>query len=90
MKLGEIRNYVKQHGNSSLFDVATHFDISTEAAKLALEYWIKKGKIKPAGISCQTACKSACSSGGNSCGTGQSSENYQWVSDTQEIRIHWF
>jgi hypothetical protein len=90
MKLGEIRNYVKQHGHSSLIDVANHFDISKEAAKLALEYWIKKGKIKPAGNSCQTTCKSGCSSGGSSCATGQSSENYQWVADKQEIRIHWF
>ncbi len=90
MKLGEIRNYVKQHGNSNLIEVANHFDISKEAAKLALEYWIKKGKIKAAGNSCQTSCKSGCSSGGSSCGTGQSSENYQWIADKQEIRIHWF
>jgi len=36
MKLGEIRNYIKKRGTSSLIDVATHFDISQEAAKLAV------------------------------------------------------
>ena len=78
MKLGEIRNYIKARGESSLSDVATHFDISKEAAKLALDYWVKKGKIQVQGASCGSAC--------NACGSAD--ERYQWVSN--ESPIQWF
>lgn len=76
MKLGEIRNYIKRRGDSSLADVATHFDISKEAAKFAIEYWIKKGKVSVQGAAC-----------GSSCGGCESaSENYQWVKNEQPIK----
>ena len=75
MKLGEIRNYVKQRGGSSLTDVATHFDISEEAAKLAVEYWIKKGKIRAQGAACGSNCG----------GCGSASESYQWVNSKSPI-----
>ncbi|HIQ15861.1 MAG TPA: hypothetical protein EYH38_09915 [Leucothrix sp.] len=78
MKLGEIRNYIRRRGDSSLIDVATHFDISHEAAKLAIEYWIKKGKVKEQG----TACRSSCG------GCGSTTESYQWVNN--EYAICWF
>jgi len=77
MKLGEIRNYIKKRGTSSLIDVANHFDISQEAAKLAVEYWIKKGKIREQGVACGSSCG----------GCGSASENYQWVNE--EHPIHW-
>ncbi len=76
MKLGEIRNYIKHRGDSSLNDVATHFDISKEAAKFAIEYWIKKGKVSAQGAACGSSCG----------GCGSASENYQWVNDEQPIR----
>jgi len=77
MKLGEIRNYIKRRGEASLSDVATHFDISKEAAKLALQYWIGKGKVKPQGASCGSSCG----------GCGSAGDSYQWVS--HEIKINW-
>ncbi len=76
MKLGEIRNYIKQRGESSLTDVATHFDISKAAAKLAIEYWIKKGKIAEQGAACGSGCS----------GCGDAHENYQWVKTEKVIR----
>jgi len=76
MKLGEIRNYIKRRGDSSLTDVATHFDISSEAAKLAIEYWIKKGKVAERGAACGSSCG----------GCGSASESYQWVNDEHAIR----
>ena len=76
MKLGGIRNYIKRRGDSSLADVATHFDISQEAAKLAVEYWIKKGKVSTQGAACGSSC-GGCSS---------ASESYQWVNDEHPIR----
>ena len=76
MKLGEIRNYIKRQGSSSLVDVATHFDISHEAAKLAIEYWIKKGKVEERGAACGSSCG----------GCGSASESYQWVNDEHTIR----
>ena len=77
MKLGEIRNYIKSRGDSSLSDVATHFDISSEAAKFAIEYWMKKGKIQIQGAGCGSSCG----------GCGSSSETYQWVKN--ESPINW-
>ena len=76
MKLGEIRNYIKQRGESSLVDVATHFDISKEAARFALEYWVKKGKVEIQGASCNSAC--------NSCGVAD--ENYKWASNEKVVQ----
>jgi predicted ArsR family transcriptional regulator len=76
MKLGEIRNYIKQRGESSLTDVATRFDISKEAAKLAIEYWVKKGKIEKQGAACGSSCN----------GCGDADENYQWVKTEKVIR----
>jgi len=78
MKLGEIRNYIKRRGESSLSDVATHFDISKEAAKLALQYWISKGKVRTQGAACGSSCG----------GCGSSDDSYHWVN--REIRINWF
>lgn len=87
MKLGEIRDYIKQRGEASLADVANHFDISKEAAKLALDYWIRKGKIQFGGANCKSACSSQCS--GGSCSTGPESEHYQWRSARRESPVYW-
>jgi len=77
MKLGEIRNYIKRRGDSSLADVAIHFDISQEAAKFAIEYWIKKGKVQTQGIACGKSCG----------GCSNVTESYQWV--TNEHPVQW-
>lgn len=76
MKLGEIRNYIKHRGDSSLVDVAIHFDISKEAAKFAIEYWIKKGKVSIQGAACGSSCG----------GCGSASESYQWVINEKPIQ----
>lgn len=81
MKLGEIRNYIKKRGDAPLSDVATHFDISKEAALLALEYWVKKGKIRVEGAACGNSC-------GGSCSSGSSDENYLWADESS--KIHWY
>jgi predicted ArsR family transcriptional regulator len=76
MKLGDIRNYIKRRGDSTLADVAIHFDISKEAAKFAIEYWIKKGKVQAQGAACGSSCG----------GCGSASETYQWVKNEQPIQ----
>ena len=76
MKLGEIRNYIKHRGDSSLIDVAIHFDISKEAAKLAIEYWIKKGKVQALGAACGSTCG----------GCNSNNESYQWINNEQLIQ----
>ena len=70
MKLGEIRDYIKQHDTPSLADVATHFDISQAAAKLALDYWVKKGVVQQQGASCRSGSCGGCST--------KVAENYRW------------
>lgn len=80
MKLGEIRNYIKKRGDAPLSDVAIHFDISKEAASLALDYWVKKGKVRVQGAACGSSC-------GGSCGSGNADKSYLWVSHNN--KIHW-
>ena len=46
MILSDIRNYVQDRGQSSLADIALHFDIEPEAARGMLDIWIRKGKLQ--------------------------------------------
>lgn len=68
MLLADIRQYLKKRGTASLDEVAIHFDIATDAAKFALDYWVKKNKVSVMGASCGSSC-GGCGSGGDS---------YQW------------
>lgn len=82
MMLGEIRNYVKQHGTASLNDIALHFDIAPDTVRFAIDYWQRKGKIRE-------QATASCDSGG--CG-GCSSNSapkalYEWVK--RDIPMQW-
>lgn len=81
MKLGEIRNYLQQRGNAPLADVATHFDISKEAAELALAYWVRKGRVRNYNGGCGSSC-------GTSCSYSSADEHYQWLGT--ESKIRWY
>ncbi len=78
MILGDIRDYLKQRQTVSLQDVATHFDLSDESASLAMDYWLKKGKVRVLAATCSSSCGSHCGSAG-----GQ----YQWVGQNP---VRWF
>lgn len=78
MILGDIRDYLKQRNMVTLQDIAAHFDVSEEAARLAVDYWVKKGKVRAIAAACGTSCGSSCGSAG-----GQ----YQWIGQTP---IRWF
>ncbi len=54
--LGEIRNYLKQRKSASLEEIAAHLDTNRETAEFALGYWIRKGTIQPAPLSCNHSC----------------------------------
>jgi len=77
MILGEIRDYLKRRSIASLNDVATHFDVSNESAKLAIEYWIKKGKARAVSAACGSSCG----------GCGSATEQYQWI---EQIPVRWY
>ncbi|EIJ35698.1 FeoC-like transcriptional regulator [Thiothrix nivea] len=83
MLLGEIRDYLKRHGVASLHDVATHFDISPDAARFALSYWQRKGKVREQASACSSG---GC--GGKSCGDPEAATVYEWVK--REIPLRWF
>ncbi len=78
MILGDIRNYLKQRNTVSLQDIAIHFDLSEESAALAVEYWIKKGKVRAIAAACGASCGSSCGSAG---------DHYQWI---EQAPIHWY
>ncbi|OQX06689.1 MAG: hypothetical protein BWK73_30310 [Thiothrix lacustris] len=83
MMLGEIRDYLQQRGSASLTDVATHFDITVDTARFALNYWLRKGKVREQAASCGA---SGC--GGNSCGGTKTATHYAWVK--RDVPLHWF
>ena len=68
MLLADIRHYLKQRKIASLEEVAIHFDITTDSAKFALNYWIKRGNVSVVGASCGSSCK----------GCGTETNRYQW------------
>jgi len=78
MLLVDIRQYLEKRGTASLDEVAIHFDIATDAAKFALSYWVKKGKINILGAACSSSC-GAC---------GAKGDSYQWKK-TIEVPIIW-
>ncbi len=77
--LGDIRTYLKQRGPASLSEIATRFDVGTEAAKLALDYWINKGKIQTIAPPCDSGSCNGCA------GVEQL---YQWIGP--EKRVQWY
>lgn len=83
MMLGEIRDYLQQRGSTSLHDVATHFDISPDTARFALNYWQRKGKIREQAVACGSG---GC--GGKNCGGTQAATTYEWVK--RDIPLRWF
>lgn len=78
MILGDIREYLKQRDTASVSDVAAHFDVSQEAAELALNYWVKKGKVRAVSAACGSSCD----------GCGSSSGVYQWTD--KPIPLTWY
>jgi putative ferrous iron transport protein C len=60
MILSLVRDYLQQHGQCTLSDIALHFDADADAVRGMLEVWIKKGKVqrRSATASCGTSCQS--------------------------------
>jgi len=58
MILSDIRDYLQHRGQSSLADIALHFDIEPDAVRGMLDIWVKKGKLhrRSATSSCGTSC----------------------------------
>lgn len=83
MLLGEIRDYLQRYGIASLHDVATHFDITPDAAQFALNYWQRKGKVREQAATCSSS--SGC--GGKSCGGSEAATVYEWVK--RDIPLRW-
>jgi hypothetical protein len=71
MILTQVRDYLKQHDQAPLRDMALTFQMEPEALKPLLEHWMHKGKVEklPEGTPCQ---------GCSSCAP-QSIEIYRWI-----------
>jgi hypothetical protein len=78
MLLADIRHYLKQRGIASLDEVAIHFDIATDSASFALNYWINKGKVTELGANCSSSCK----------GCNSNESHYQWK-EISAVPIQW-
>jgi len=59
MILSDIGNYVQEHGQATLGEIAQHFNAQPDAVRGMLETWIRKGKISRqlATTSCGSSCQ---------------------------------
>jgi predicted ArsR family transcriptional regulator len=82
MILGDIRDYVKQHGTTSLNDIALHFDIAPDTVRFAIDYWQRKGKIRE-------QAPARCDAGScGECGSHNAPKAlYEWV--RRDIPVQW-
>ncbi|HIO91682.1 MAG TPA: hypothetical protein EYG68_02425 [Leucothrix mucor] len=78
MMLGEIRDYLRRREIIGLQEITNHFDISPEAAKFALEYWVNKGKVNTIGAACGSSCG----------GCGSAEDSYQWSDRGQVVQLY--
>ena len=78
MILSDIRNYMQQHGQASLADIALHFDSDPAAVRGMLDIWIKKGKLH---------CRTATSSCGTSCSQCDTAATEIYVWETNDFSI---
>ena len=70
MLLSNIRHYLKQREQFTVDEVVNRFDLDSDSAQFAIDYWINKKKVNIiGGASCNSACGS-CS---------KAKVSYQWV-----------
>ena len=72
MILTQVRDYLKQHRQAPLKDMALTFNMDQQALKPLIEHWIAKGKVEkmPAGTGCQGGCTSC---------APETIEIYSWI-----------
>lgn len=58
MILSDIRDYLSDHGQATLADIALHFDSEPEAMRGMLERWVSKGKVERRKV--EAACGTSC------------------------------
>lgn len=80
MILSEIKDYVKTRRQSSLSDIALHFDAEPEAVRGMLQFWVNKGRIKKhqAALKCAGSCH---------CSQKNETELYEWNAQFGDIPI---
>ena len=80
MILSDIRNYLQDRGQSSLSDIALHFDIEPDAARGMLDIWIRKGMLQ------RRAATSSCGTNCSQCDTA-ATEIYVWESSPFSVEL---
>lgn len=72
MILSDIKHYLEDHKQSTLGDLAIHFDIEPESMRGMLEQWIRKGRVIKSQL--RASCNRSCSKGCNEAAM----EIYEW------------
>ncbi|CAK7045816.1 FeoC-like transcriptional regulator [Saezia sanguinis] len=73
MTPSELRDYLKQHHQASLADLAIHFNSDPQAVKAAMHTWIRKG------MASETSASSGCAKGCCEC-KPENITVYRWLS----------
>jgi len=71
MILSQLRDYLRQHQQATLGDIARHFDSDPLAVRGMLELWVRKGKVQ------RSSLTPACGGGCNRCDPSIT-EIYRW------------
>jgi len=72
MILSDIKRYLQAREQSTLADMALHFDVSDDALEGMLEQWVRKGRVSREKLT--ASCGSSC----NKCGQA-ATEIYRWL-----------
>ena len=80
MILQDIRQYLQQRGQATLYDIATHFDLDPEVARAMLQFWISKGRVRQ--LSQGDACGDSCH-----CDSRAQMDTFQWNPQIGHISI---
>ncbi len=77
MILSDLRTYLRERGQSSLQDIALHFDTDPDALRGMLDHWIRKGKVS-------RMTNASCASGGCTQCDPAAVEIYAWGKGQQQ------
>lgn len=71
MILSDLKSYLQERGQATLFDISVHFDAEPEVVRAMLGVWIRKGMVE--GMKVSADCGGNC----NRC-PPETTEIYRW------------
>jgi hypothetical protein len=72
--LSDLKRYLQERGQASLWDMALHFDAEPDVVRAMLDVWVRKGRVQ------RDPLDAACGGNCNQCDMA-ASEIYRWTGE---------